>query len=68
MLMVGYNKEKHVFVINFKYMTILLKRGVLVALRPWMTGRDGRMMTNLNGNFEELSSYAQLVSLKGSSV
>ncbi len=32
-LLVGYNKEQHVFLINFKYMTILLKRGVLVALK-----------------------------------
>ncbi len=32
MVLVGYNKEQHVFLINFKYMTILLKRGVLVAL------------------------------------
>ncbi len=29
---VGYNKEQHVFLINFNHMTILLKRGVLVAL------------------------------------
>ena len=34
MVLVGYNKEQHVFLINFKYMTILLKRGVLVALMP----------------------------------
>ncbi len=31
-VLVGYNKEQHVFLINFKYMTILLKRDVLVAL------------------------------------
>ncbi len=30
--MVGYNKKKHVFLINFNHMAILLKRGVLVAL------------------------------------
>ncbi len=34
MVLVGYNKEQHVLLINFKYMTILLKRGVLVALTP----------------------------------
>ena len=33
MVLVAYNKEQHVFLINFNYMTILLKRGVLVALR-----------------------------------
>ncbi len=32
MVLVGYNKEQHVFLINFNYMTLLLKRGVLVAL------------------------------------
>ncbi len=32
MVLVGYNKEQHVFLINFNYVTILLKRGVLVAL------------------------------------
>ena len=32
MVLVGYNKEQHVFLINFIYMTILLKRGVLLAL------------------------------------
>ena len=32
MVLVGYNKEQHVFLINFQYMTILLKRGMLVAL------------------------------------
>ncbi len=33
MVLVGYNKQQHVFLTNFKYMTILLKRGVLVALK-----------------------------------
>ena len=33
MVLVGYNYEKHVFLINFYHMTILLKRGLLVALR-----------------------------------
>ena len=34
MVLIGYNKEQHdiVFLISFKYMTILMKRGVLVAL------------------------------------
>ena len=32
MVLVGYNKEQHVFLINFNHMTILPKRGVLVAL------------------------------------
>ncbi len=35
MLFFVYNKEQHVFLINFKYMTILLKRGVLVALKQF---------------------------------
>ncbi len=33
MVLVGYNKEQYVFFINFNHMTILLKRGVLMALR-----------------------------------
>ena len=32
MVLVGFNKEKYVFTINFNHKTILLKRGVLVAL------------------------------------
>ncbi len=32
MVLLGYNKEQDVFLINFNHMTILLKRGVLVAL------------------------------------
>ncbi len=32
MVLVGYKKEQHVFFVNFKYFTILLKRGVMVAL------------------------------------
>ena len=32
MVLVGYNKEQYVFLINLNHMTILLKRGVLVAL------------------------------------
>ncbi len=32
MVLVVYNKELHVFLINFNHMTILLKRGLLVAL------------------------------------
>ncbi len=40
MVLVGYNIEHHVFFMNFNYKTILLKRGVLVALRgrPLMIG------------------------------
>ncbi len=33
MVSVGHNKEQHVFLINFNHMTIMLKRGVLVALK-----------------------------------
>ncbi len=33
MVLVGYNKEQYVLLINFNHMTILLKRGVLVALK-----------------------------------
>ncbi len=32
MVLVGYNKEQYVVLINFNHMTILLKKGVLVAL------------------------------------
>ena len=33
MVLVLYNKEQYVFLTNFNYVTILLNRGVLVALR-----------------------------------
>ncbi len=38
MVLVGHNKEQHVFLINFNHMTILLKKtGVLVALKVFDT-------------------------------
>ncbi len=43
LVLVCYNKEQYVFLINFKQMTILLKMGVLVAL-SWSREND----TNLN--------------------
>ncbi len=37
MVLVVYNQEQHVFLINFNHMTILLKMGVLVALiQSWV--------------------------------
>ncbi len=39
MVLVGYNKEQYMFLINFNHMTILLKKGVLVALSSCLNFR-----------------------------
>ena len=42
MVLVGYYKEQCVFLINFNHRKILLKRGVLVALR-WIVLHNSRV-------------------------
>ncbi len=61
MVLIGYNKEQYVVLINFNHMTILLKRGVLVALSFCMQTLFGVTLLQLYSNY--ISSIIQCLAI-----